>query len=104
MAKNEKATQDEVTHETKPQSTPVTNGFKGVAEVLLPGSSLLMDGDIKKGAMHTVGGLAGRVVLGPVGWFAAAANSYSNSVTGKNLHEHFIKQQDVKHQSVEKQG
>ncbi len=104
MAKNEKATQDEVTHETKSQSSPLTNGFKGVAEVLLPGSSLLMDGDIKKGAIHTVGGLAGRVVLGPVGWFAAAANSYSNSVTGKNLHEHFIKQEDAKQDSIQQQG
>lgn len=73
------------------EASPLTNGVKGLAEVILPGSSLYMEGDIKNGAIHTVGGLVGRLVLGPVGWFAVAANSYSNSVTGKHVHEHFIK-------------
>lgn len=81
----------EATPQTGSETSPLTNGLKGVAEVILPGSSLYMEGDIKNGTFHTVGGVVGRILLGPVGWFAAAANSYSNSVTGKHVHEHFIK-------------
>ncbi len=74
------------------EATPLTNGVKAVADsMILPGSSLLMDGDIKNGAIHAAGGILARAVVGPVGWVAIAANSFSNSVTGKHLHEHFLK-------------
>ncbi len=73
------------------EATPITNGIKAVAETLfLPGSSLIMDGEIKNGAIHAVAGLAGRALIGPIGWFALAANSFSNSVSGKHLHQHFF--------------
>ena len=66
----------------------VENGVKLVGERFLPGTSLMMDGDIKGGLFHAALGLVAGVALGPVGLFAVAANSYSRSVTGKGLIEH----------------
>lgn len=67
----------------------VVNGIKLVAEaVFAPGSSLLMDGNVKTGALHLVGGLAAKSAIGPAGWALAAANSFSVSVSGQHLHEH----------------
>jgi len=66
----------------------VENGVKLVGESLLPGSSLMMDGDIKNGLAHAALGLLARAALGPVAWFAVAADSYSRSVTGKGLIDH----------------
>jgi hypothetical protein len=66
----------------------VENGVKLVGESVLPGSSLMMDGDIKGGLAHAALGLLARAALGPVAWFAVAADSYSRSVTGKGLIDH----------------
>jgi hypothetical protein len=66
----------------------VENGVKLVGERILPGSSLMMDGDIKGGLTHAALGLVARAAFGPVAWFAVAADSYSRSVTGKGLIAH----------------
>jgi hypothetical protein len=66
----------------------VENGVKLVGERFLPGTSLMMDGDIKGGLAHAALGLMARAAFGPVAWFAVAADSYSRSVTGKGLIEH----------------
>ena len=66
----------------------VENGVKLVGEGILPGSSLMMDGDIKGGLAHAAVGLLVRAAFGPVAWFAVAADSYSRSVTGKGLIDH----------------
>ena len=63
----------------------ITNSVKLVGETLLPGASLLMDGDIKKGAAHTIVGLVARSLLGPVGWGLVAANSFAKSVSDKSI-------------------
>jgi len=68
----------------------VENGVKLVGERLLPGTSLMMDGDIKGGLAHAALGLVARAALGPVAWFAVAADSYSRSVTGKGLIDHLV--------------
>lgn len=74
------------------ESTPVLErAVKVVGEACVPGASLLLDGRIKEGAIHTAAGLGGRLLLGPIGFVLAAANSFSNSVAGKHLHEHFKK-------------
>lgn len=71
--------------------TTVTNAIKLASEGLItPGSSLLLDGNLKLGGAHLVAGLAAKALLGPVGWLLVAASSFSKSVTGKNLQEHFI--------------
>ncbi len=65
-----------------------SRGIKIAGEALVaPGSSLILDGDIVKGGIHLVGGLLARAVLGPVGWFLFAANSYTKSVCGCHIHE-----------------
>ena len=66
----------------------VENGVKLVGERILPGTSLMMDGDIKGGLAHAAIGLLARAAFGPVAWFAVAADSYSRSVTGKGLIDH----------------
>ncbi len=68
----------------------VENGVKLVGERFLPGTSLMMDGDVKGGLAHAALGLVARVAFGPVGWFAVAADSYSRSVTGKGLLDHLV--------------
>jgi hypothetical protein len=71
--------------------TPVvTNALKVAGEAfVVPGASLVADGDIRGGAFHIAGAFVARALLGPIGWVLVAANSYSNSVSGKHLHEHF---------------
>ena len=66
----------------------VENGVKLVGERILPGTSLMMDGDIKGGLAHAAFGLLARAAFGAVAWFAVAADSYSRSVTGKGLIDH----------------
>ena len=71
-------------------SETVQNAVKLVSEgVVLPGGSLLLDGDFKAGAAHVVVGLLARSLFGPLGWFVVAADSYSKSTTGKSLIEQF---------------
>ncbi|HKV08279.1 MAG TPA: DUF6072 family protein [Thermoanaerobaculia bacterium] len=63
-------------------------GIKILGETVVPGASLVLDGEILPGAAHLVGGLVARWAFGPVGWLLVAANSYSKSVTGRSLVEH----------------
>jgi hypothetical protein len=61
------------------------NGAKLVGEAVIPGASLLMDGEFGRGALHTVAAVLACAALGPVGAIAVAANSYSGSITGSSL-------------------
>ena len=69
------------------------NGARLVGDVVLPGVSQVVNGDIKSGTAHAAVALAAGAVLGgllvPVVWAAAGLNSYSRSVTGRNVFEHF---------------
>jgi len=72
----------------------LTNAAKLVGEyALIPGVSLAADGDVKGGIIHAAAAVAAGVVLGPVlgpiGWIAAGIDSYSKSVTGRHVYEHF---------------
>jgi hypothetical protein len=70
--------------------TPVLNGVKAAGEAfLMPGSSLILDGDVKGAAIHVAGAYVARAVLGPIGWAYMAADSFSKSVSGKYLHQYF---------------
>jgi hypothetical protein len=69
-------------------STLAVNSVKLVGEALLPGTSLLIEGKFVEGAVHTALGLGARAVLGPVGCMIIAGDSFSKSVTGKNLWQH----------------
>ena len=71
---------------TEHSTTVLRDGGKLLGEVVLtPGTSLLLDGDIKGGMGHVVAGLLARVVFGVPGMLLVAANSYSTSLTGKSL-------------------
>ncbi|HSK79626.1 MAG TPA: DUF6072 family protein [Thermoanaerobaculia bacterium] len=69
-------------------SVVIGRGIKILGEAVVPGASLVLDGKLLPGAAHLVGGLVARWAFGPVGWLLVAANSYSKSVTGRNLTEH----------------
>ena len=71
--------------------TTGARALKVVGEVIAPGCSLGLDGNIKDGALHLTAGAVGAALFGPLAWFYAGANSYSNSVSGKHFHEHFFK-------------
>ena len=66
----------------------VENGVKMVGERFLPGTSLMIDGEIKSGLAHAALGVVALMTVGPLGWFAVAADSYAKSVTGKGLIDH----------------
>lgn len=76
--------------------TLLVNGVKVLGEVaVVPGASLIVDGEVKSGIMHAAGGLLGLAILGPVlgplTWLAVGADSYSRSVAGKPIVEQFKK-------------
>lgn len=73
-------------HEGQAGNESLHNGVKLVGEVaLLPGTSLLLDGEVVEGGAHALLGLAAGAFFGPLGYFLVAANSYSKSVTGTAL-------------------
>jgi hypothetical protein len=75
---------------TPPPGGQVVNAVKFVADqVFMPGTSLLVEGKVGAGLMHGVAGIAGRVLMGPVGWMMVGLNSYSKAASGKHLWEHF---------------
>ncbi|ETX01210.1 MAG: hypothetical protein ETSY1_08235 [Candidatus Entotheonella factor] len=67
----------------------IENGVKMVGEIVLPGASLFLDGDIKAGTGHAVVGLAAWAFMGPAR-FLVSANSFSKSVTDEHLHTHLL--------------
>ena len=73
-----------------PAGTVAINAVKGLADATLPGASLLIEGNIKSGTLHVVGGLVARALFGPIGWLAFAADSFSLSVTGKHIYQQFV--------------
>ena len=84
-----------VVKDTATLGTPgsaLVNSAKIVGEVLLPGTSLTVDGDVRRGVAHAAVAIAAGFlvpVIAPVVVVAAGLNSYSTSVTGKSLVEQF---------------
>lgn len=71
----------------------LVNGIKLVGELVLPGASLWVKGEILNGAVHTVLGLGAKALLGaagPAGLLLVAADSYSKSATDKYLWDHLV--------------
>ncbi len=66
----------------------LANGAKLIGETVLPGASLLLDGKFVNGALHSVAGIGARLALGPIGVALICADSFSKSVTDKNLWDH----------------
>ena len=66
----------------------VTNAVKLVGETMLPGTSLLMDGNLVNGAAHAAVGYVVGAYLAPWAVMLVVADSFSKSVSGKNLWDH----------------
>jgi len=66
----------------------LANGAKLIGETILPGASLLMDGQFVNGVAHSAVGIAARLALGPVGLALVCADSFSKSTTDKTLWDH----------------
>lgn len=66
----------------------LANGAKIIGETVLPGASLLLDGKFVNGALHSVVAIGARLALGPAGVILVCADSFSKSVTDKNLWDH----------------
>lgn len=75
----------------KPKQPMLDNAVKLLGEAFVPGASLLMDGKIVEGSIHLIAGMWAKATVGPVGLALVIANSYSESVTGKNLLKHLSK-------------
>jgi hypothetical protein len=66
----------------------LANALKFFGETMfLPGSSLMWEGRIGSGVLHTVAAVAAGGLLGPLGTLMVIANSYSKSVNDQNLWE-----------------
>ena len=71
--------------------TTINNAVKLVGEILVPGGSNLIKGDIKQGAIHAALGIAARIAFGLPGLLLVSANSYSKATTGRNLTENLTR-------------
>jgi len=70
------------------QQSVVGNAVKLVGEVVLPGASKIIDGNIISGLAHTAVSAIALAALGPVGGLVslgARLNSYNSSVNQRNL-------------------
>lgn len=75
----------ETTSTQTSSARPVANAVKLIGETVMPGASLLLDGNILSGGAHLLVGAIARAALGPIGVVLVMANSYSQSTTGKGL-------------------
>jgi len=75
--------------QNQPSSGVLPNSLKLVGEAFVaPGASLILEGKVGPGLVHTLLGVAATAFLGPVGPIAKlliCANSYSKSISDQNL-------------------
>jgi hypothetical protein len=62
------------------------NGLKLIGEVaVLPGSGLLLEGQVVNGLLHTGTAYLAGMAIGPIGWILVVADSYAQATTGRPL-------------------
>ncbi|HJQ27221.1 MAG TPA: DUF6072 family protein [Blastocatellia bacterium] len=69
-------------------STGVKTGIDFASELIVPGGSNLVEGNLKEGVIHVVLGLVAKSMFGLPGLIAVSANSFTKATTGRHLHEH----------------
>ncbi len=70
----------------------MVNGVKFIGDMaVLPGIGQIVEGNLGKGVLYGVTGIAAGAVIGPLGWIAIGLDSYSLSASGKHLWELFRK-------------
>ena len=72
-------------------TTPNGNGVKLLGEILVPGASHMIDGNMRTGGLHLAGALASLALLGGGGagllvGMLIRGNSYTTSTVRKPLH------------------
>src|ERR687884_580617 len=67
---------------------PLHQGVDFASELIVPGGSNLVEGDLKQGAIHAVLGLIAKSMFGLPGLIAVSANSFTKATTGRHLYEH----------------
>ncbi len=65
----------------------VKTGLQFASEVVIPGGSHLVNGDLKQAGIHAALGILAGAVFGPVGVIVVAANSFARATTGHHLYE-----------------
>jgi len=68
------------------------NGAKVLGELILPGTSLLMEEKLPQGMAHVGAAVAAKLAFGAPAVALVAANSLSMSITGKGLYGHLMEQ------------
>ena len=72
-----------------PENPVLANGAKILGEYVLPGGSLMLEGRVGSGLLHTAVGLVALSLLGPIagpiGRLLVSANAFSTSVGYRNV-------------------
>lgn len=63
-------------------------GLQFASELVVPGASNLINGDIKEAGIHVVFGVVAGALFGLPGLVAVAANSFTKATTGRSLIDH----------------
>ena len=75
---------------TATPQNPINNAVSLVSEILVPGGSHLVKGDIVGGIVHAAAGVVATAIWGLPGRVVVKASSYSKATTGKRLYEHVL--------------
>ena len=67
---------------------PLRNAVAFACEVLMPGGSNLVRGDLKQALIHGAGGLIARSLFGLPGVVFVGSNSFVKATTGRHLYEY----------------
>lgn len=66
----------------------IRNAVEFGSEVLIPGGSNLIKGDLKTGGAYALVGFAARAAFGLPGLLVVSASSITKAMTGRHLFEH----------------
>lgn len=87
-----------VTQTTDESANEVGNGIKLLGEVVVPGASQFIDGNIRNGGLHLLGAVAAMTLLGGPGGLLISAlvrgNSYTSSTQDKTLYRTLVGERD----------
>ena len=75
------------TQTTTESASATGNGIKLLGEVVVPGASQFIDGNIKSGGLHLLGSIAAMAMLGGPGGLLISALLRGNSFTTSTLHK-----------------
>ena len=79
------------TQTTTENANATGNGIKLLGEVVVPGASQFIDGNIKSGGLHLLGSVAAMAMLGGPGGLLVSALLRGNSFTTSTLHKPLLR-------------